>query len=183
MGLFGKVDITAICFLASCMAHAYASMLPGMCCAGGCEELALTIPHARSQGRQAVDDSRVAGSLHTESPCVLCILVSKLVRCLPFGSRAPCPCLLWPLPAHQHFLSPHGLLMCSSLPLLPSWPQDSHSLRLPVCLESTELPVFGGLQIWIVPWQKGERKPPGQWNRVKGDTGQEDKVVCSSDVL
>ena len=63
LGLFGKVDTTAIGFLASCMAHTYASMLPGMCYAGGCEELALTIPHARSQGRQAVDDSRVAGSL------------------------------------------------------------------------------------------------------------------------
>lgn len=85
-----------------------------------------------------------------------------------------------------------------STPAFPESPWPSHVLQLPLAaflasgqpltqttwvLRVTELPVFGGLQIWIVPWQKGERNPLGQRNRVKGDTGQEDKVVCRSDVL
>lgn len=107
-----------------------------------------------------MDDSR---QQVVYSQSVLCTLDLKLVRrgAEPaVGLSRARPCLLWPLPALQHLLSPHSLLMCPSCPLLPAWPWDSQPPRLPWCLESTEIPVLGGVQIWIVSWQKCKRKTP-----------------------
>lgn len=156
------MNLTSIRSLASRAAGVCANVLPGMYYA---EELWRLGPrHPRgSPGVQVVDPSKQQ-VVYNQSICPMDTGPSSCSGeevSLRLGSgRVSCLCLLWPLSACQCFLSARSLLMCPSCPLPPAQPQDSHPLRLPCCLESTELPVLGGIQIWIVPWQKGEGKTP-----------------------